>query len=197
MTELNALRKQLRKQRRSVSCFQQRQTELQVIKHLRHHVAFQTSKKIGIYLDAFGEVRTTKIIRLCFQLKKHVYLPMICNMNQHLVWVKISKNQFENQRFSHHPLGMKEPMKSRGSHISHLDCLIMPLLAIDGYGTRLGMGGGYYDRTLGSAFAQPRRIGLAHNFQYLNLKLHRQAWDQPLDVLITPSKTYQFRRNYF
>lgn len=197
MNELNALRKSLRKQRRAVSYFQQQQTELQVLQQLRHHVAFQKSKKIGIYLDAFGEVQTNKIIRLCFQLNKYVYLPMICNMNQRLVWVKMSKTQFENKRFTHHPLGMKEPIASRGTHVSHLDYLIMPLLACDAFGTRMGMGGGYYDRTLASVLCKPLRVGLAHDFQFLNDQLNRQPWDQPLDTLITPSKTYQFRRNYF
>ncbi len=68
---------------------------------------------------------------------------MICNMNQNLMWVKISSSQYLNKRFSHHPLGMKEPMASRGQHVSTLDLLIMPLLACDHLGTRIGMGGGY------------------------------------------------------
>jgi 5-formyltetrahydrofolate cyclo-ligase len=76
---------------------------------------------------------------------------MICNMNQRLVWVKVSRNQFQNKRFSHHPLGMQEPMATRGQHVSHLDLLLMPLLACDPYGTRIGMGGGFYDKTLASA----------------------------------------------
>lgn len=196
MTELNTLRKDLRKQRRAVSCFQQQQAELKIIQHLRHHVAFQNSKKIGIYLSAFGEIQTTQIIRHCFKLNKKVYLPMICNMNQRLVWVRITKNQFENKRFAQHPLGMREPMATRGIHVSDLDYLMMPLLACDSVGTRMGMGGGYYDRTLASAPCKPVRVGLAHDFQYLNTALIRQNWDQPLDSLITPSKTYFFKRNF-
>ncbi len=66
---------------------------------------------------------------------------MICSINQRLVWVRISKNQYVNRRFSHHPLGMKEPMATRGKHVSKLDLLLMPLLACDQYGTRIGMGG--------------------------------------------------------
>lgn len=65
---------------------------------------------------------------------------MICNMNQTLVWIKIKPHQYFSKRFSHHPLGMKEPMASRGHHVSKLDLLIMPLVACDHTGTRIGMG---------------------------------------------------------
>ena len=118
---------------------------------------------------------------------------MICNMNQNLMWVKISSSQYLNKRFSHHPLGMKEPMASRGHHISILDILIMPLLACDHLGTRIGMGGGFYDRTLASAPHRPFRLGLAHTFQYIDQTLPRQKWDQPIHGLLTPKKFYIFK----
>ncbi|MCH7337909.1 5-formyltetrahydrofolate cyclo-ligase [Acinetobacter sp. NIPH 2699] len=191
---LNALRKQLRLRRRQLTHFQQKQAEQQVLNQLRRLNAFKSATKIGLYLHAFGEIHTQKIIELCFQHKKQVYLPMICNMNQKLVWVKISVNQYKNKRLSHHPLGMKEPMASRGKHISTLDLLIMPLLACDHLGTRIGMGGGFYDRTLATAKHHPYRLGLAHSFQYVDTPLFRQKWDQPLDALLTPTQQYRFSR---
>ena len=94
-----------------------------------------------------------------------------------------------------HRLGMLEPMKSRGFHVSALDFLILPLLACDQLGTRMGMGAGFYDRTLATAPKRPYRVGIAHDFQLLSEPLQRNAWDQPLDVLITPSKVYRFSRH--
>ena len=105
--ELAQLRKQLRKQRRQVSAYQQQQSELQILQRLRRVPEFKHATRVGIYLHAFGEIQTRKIIEYCFHQKKAVYLPMICNMNQRLVWVKVSRNQFQNKRFSHHPLGMQ------------------------------------------------------------------------------------------
>ena len=120
---------------------------------------------------------------------------MICNMNQRLVWVKVSRNQFQNKRFSLHPLGMQEPMATRGQHVSHLDLLLMPLLACDPYGTRIGMGGGFYDKTLASArYHRPFRLGLAHHFQLVPQRLIRETWDQPLDGLLTPQQHLRFKR---
>lgn len=191
---LNILRKTLRQQRRRVSIFEQRQSEQNILKLIIESAAFKHAQNVGLYLHAFGEIQTDLIIKKCFSLGKNVYLPMICNMNQKLVWIGVSPKQYLNRRFSHHRLGMKEPIKARGNNVKKLDLLIMPLLACDASGTRMGMGGGYYDRTLGQAKYKPIRLGLAHNFQYLSEPLIRRHWDQPLDILITPSKTYRFRR---
>ena len=195
LLELNTLRKQLRQQRRAVTRTQQQQAQQAVLQRLLRLPKFQYAKKVGVYLDAFGEIHTQRIIEYCFVQGKQVYLPMICNMNQQLVWVEISRHQYINKRFSHHPLGMKEPMASRGKHVSHLDLLIMPLLACDKYGTRIGMGGGYYDRTLASAPQRPYRLGIAHDFQLIHANLPRKNWDQPLDALLTPECFLQFKRN--
>ncbi|UUM29282.1 MULTISPECIES: 5-formyltetrahydrofolate cyclo-ligase [Acinetobacter] len=190
---LNSLRKQLRSARKQVSHYQQKQAEQQVLFLLRQSPKFKAASKIGLYLHAFGELHTDKLIKLCFKNNKQVFLPMICNMNQHLVWVRVSSSQYLNRRFSHHPFGMKEPMASRGKNVSHLDLLILPLLACDHLGTRIGMGGGYYDRTLATAKHRPYRLGLAHAFQYVDQPLLRQKWDQPLNALLTPKKFHYFK----
>ena len=191
--EIQKLRSQLRRQRRGLSSFEQHQAERAVFHKLRHFPKFKRAQKIGVYLHAFGEIRTDLIIQLCFSQHKHVYLPMICNMNQHLVWVKISKHQYDNHRFSLHRLGMAQAMQSRGHSVQHLDLLLMPLLACDAVGSRVGMGGGFYDRTLSRAQQIPYRLGLAHEFQYIDEILVRQAWDQPLNALVTPAKFRYFR----
>ncbi|MFH7765304.1 5-formyltetrahydrofolate cyclo-ligase [Acinetobacter sp. BSP-28] len=191
---LKALRRHLRHQRRAVSKFQQKQAQQKVLQQLIRLKSFQHAKKIGVYLHAFGEINTNQIIEYCFKQHKEVYLPMICTMNQQLHWVRISLQQYRNKRFSYHPFGMQEPMAGRGAHVSTLDFLIMPLLACDIYGTRIGMGGGFYDKTLASAIHSPFRLGIAHDFQLIKQRLHRETWDQPLDALLTPSRYLSFKR---
>ena len=190
---LKSLRQQLRYQRKSVSHFQQQRAQQQVFQRLIRFKKFQHAKKVGIYLHAFGEIHTQHIIEYCFKKHKQVYLPMICNMNQQLRWVRIHQRQYRNKRFSHHALGMQEPMATRGMHVSHVDLLILPLLACDPHGTRIGMGGGFYDRTLASAPYHPYRLGIAHDFQLISQPLQREAWDQALDSLIIPSKCVSFQ----
>ncbi len=191
---IQELRRYLRKTRRHLSKFEQRQAAQKVLNRLIHSPHFILAQRFGLYLHAFGEIQTQAIIERCFQLGKQVYLPAICDMNQHLVWIRISPHQYHNRRFAHHRLGMREPMSTRGVHVSKLDLLLMPLLACDTSGTRIGMGGGFYDRTLASAPKHPFRLGLAYDFQLGSQPLKLERWDQPLAAVITPTVSIKFKR---
>lgn len=71
------------------------------------------------------------------------------------------------------------------------DLVIMPLLGFDKNGTRLGYGGGYYDRTLANLSKKPRLIGLAFAAQELD-EIPREAHDVPLDAVITENGIRHF-----
>ena len=191
--ELKPLRQQLRKQRRQLNAFQQKQAAIALLQRVSRSPQFKHAKKVGLYLHAFGEIETTRLIEACFKLGKTVYFPRVCSMNLGLNWVRVTRQQWLNRQFSLHHLGMLEP-KQKGVGIQHLDLLLLPLLACDEKGTRLGMGGGFYDRTLKHAAHVPYRLGIAHDFQYLSAILPRQPWDQPLDALYTPKHRCIFNR---
>jgi 5-formyltetrahydrofolate cyclo-ligase len=77
-----------------------------------------------------------------------------------------------------------------------LDLVFVPLVAFDKEGHRLGMGGGYYDRTFAfktkhSHLKGPKLIGLAHDFQ-LQSQLPVMPWDIPLNAVITEAAIYNF-----
>ena len=70
----------------------------------------------------------------------------------------------------------------------------MPLVGFDRLGHRLGMGGGFYDRTFAAEswrFRRPCLIGVAHDCQEVE-QLSAQPWDVPLDALVTPSGWLDF-----
>lgn len=64
------------------------------------------------------------------------------------------------------------------------DLVLMPLLGFDAAGTRLGYGGGYYDRTLATMARKPLLVGLAFDIQELS-SIPRQDHDVPLDAVVT------------
>lgn len=187
------LRKNIRCQRRQLSPFIQKDATREVLKKIRKFSKFKHAQHIGLYLDAFGEVQTKQLIELCFKLKKNVYLPKISTLNCKLEWIKVSSRQFYAQQFSQHSLGMKQPVHQRGKAIQQLDLLILPLVICDLKGTRIGMGGGYYDRSLAQAPHSPFRLGLAHDFQFINRTIKREKWDQPLHALCTPKRVLMFK----
>ena len=71
------------------------------------------------------------------------------------------------------------------------DVILMPLLGFDGQGTRLGYGGGYYDRTLARMSRKPRLIGLAFAAQELD-QIPREEHDIPLDLIVTEDGVRHF-----
>ncbi|MBF0680761.1 MAG: 5-formyltetrahydrofolate cyclo-ligase [Devosia sp.] len=64
------------------------------------------------------------------------------------------------------------------------DLILVPLLGFDGKGTRLGYGGGYYDRTIAALEKKPRLVGLAYAAQEFD-EIPREAHDVPLDAVVT------------
>ncbi len=82
-----------------------------------------------------------------------------------------------------------------GAPVLAPDIIIIPLLAFDRQGNRLGQGGGYYDATL--AYWRDKKdilaVGLAYDDQACLSGLDVEAHDQPLDMVITPGGVFDFR----
>lgn len=89
--------------------------------------------------------------------------------------------------------GIREPVESRP--VLEPDILLLPLLAFDDAGWRLGYGGGFYDRTLGALRARKPivAIGLAYDGQRVDAVPH-DDYDEPLDFVLTPSGLREFQR---
>jgi 5-formyltetrahydrofolate cyclo-ligase len=79
-----------------------------------------------------------------------------------------------------------------------LDLILLPLVAFDATGNRLGMGGGFYDRSLAPVYnrvhaARPRLVGIAHEGQRV-AKLTPMPWDIPLDAVLTETGFHPFKK---
>ncbi|MFW6340759.1 MAG: 5-formyltetrahydrofolate cyclo-ligase [Wenzhouxiangella sp.] len=93
--------------------------------------------------------------------------------------------------------GIPEPLDGELCAPDVLDWVLMPLLAFSATGTRLGMGGGFYDRTFAFRLGGPEPdgpglVGLAYVLQEAN-SLPAQRWDVPLDAVITDFGLREFR----
>jgi len=88
---------------------------------------------------------------------------------------------------------MLQPCAGLTLRASHMDVLLLPLLGFDSQGTRLGQGGGYYDRALSHCRFRPYRIGLGYAAQQVQTLPH-EPWDQRLDAVITERGLQRFPR---
>lgn len=200
--DLHALRKNMRGQRLRLSPYAQRQAAQAIVSRIRLQPLWVNAKKVGLYLDAFGEVPTHRLIAHCFAMGKSVYLPVVRHKGQPLRWARVSRQQWESRRLTRHYFGMHQPYAQRGVTVRDFDCVVMPLLAVDSAGHRLGMGGGFYDRTLAYTTRMPHkgnspqrckpyRIGLAYDFQRV-AALPTSPWDVGLNALLTPTAYLHF-----
>ena len=85
--------------------------------------------------------------------------------------------------------GIEEPIANDSpSPANAFDVMLIPLVAFDRRGTRIGMGAGYYDRAMQALAHQPSTrpylVGVAHHFQEVS-SLKRESWDVPLDAILT------------
>ncbi len=81
-------------------------------------------------------------------------------------------------------LGISEPVESTYVPLASIDVMLMPMVAYDMSGSRLGMGAGWYDRTLGNSSSLPLLAGVAWSLQCAP-SVPIDPWDVPLDAVVT------------
>lgn len=162
---------------------------------LKNDIAVKKAKHIALYLANNGELDLQPFIRWCWQQNKHIYLPVVHPFSKgHLLFLRYKNNStmVANQYNIEEPKLDVRDIKP----IQQLDIIITPLVAFDSTGERIGMGGGYYDRTLAKWYEQyshnkqckPTVIGVAHDCQQIT-KVPHETWDVPLPKIITPTRT--------
>ena len=190
----NPPRRQFTRQRRKLTDNQRQHFARAASLHLNKlQQRLPAHARIGLYYDGFGELPTQPILDWITRLNYRPYLPVVGSLSQHdkrLRFVPIYQSKLINIPTRIHNLGMKQNHHRRLLWAAELDVIICPLTAIDKHGNRMGMGGGFYDRTLGKSYRsgnkKPLKIGWCYDFQVVE-QLTRQPWDVPLDGLITPS----------
>jgi len=180
-----SLRQQLREKRRQLTDVQQHESAQLLSTNLVQQLP-KTIKRVALYLASDGEVSPHLFIKYCWEHNIEVYLPVLhpfCTGN--LLFLRYEPKT----KMTINKYGIREPKLNVTlvCPVYELDVIYTPLVAFDSQGNRLGMGGGYYDRTL-AANSDISTIGLAHDCQQVN-KLNVQSWDMPLSQIVTPTST--------
>ena len=212
MSTRNQIRSSIRTKRKSLSIIEQNRLSSELLQQLTARPDVLAANNIALYLANDGELDPMLFIQWCWQHNKKVYLPVLHPFSSgHLLFLHYQPSSIMQKN----KYGILEPkldvrlIKS----INDIDIIFTPLVAFDQTGNRLGMGGGFYDRTLSTWFKRyclesnesvennvsntdekllkPYPIGLAHDIQLID-EVPSQLWDIPLPEIVTPSMQYVF-----
>lgn len=193
-----SLRREMRQRRRALSIIQQKNAAEDLKSRVLSMPEFMRAKRIALYLPNDGEIDPSLLIEKARKMGKICYLPVLQPLVENRLWfVRYDRLT----PMTHNRFGIPEPKlkgfadkKRNRCRPEDLDLVLFPLVAFDEKGGRMGMGGGFYDRTFAFTrqrrFAKPSLIGLAHECQKVD-DLPIADWDIPLQGVISDKDIYR------
>jgi 5-formyltetrahydrofolate cyclo-ligase len=187
------LRQRLRRARRALSAREQQEHAQSAAQRLVRAGYAHAAHRIALYLPHGGELDPTPIVAR-LPSNRRWYLPVLRGHAPGRLWFVRYQ---PGERLRRNRFGIPEPVR-RSRHIlpTHaLDLILVPLVGFDRQCHRIGMGAGFYDRSLAFLsqrrhWRRPRLIGLAHECQRVEA-IKPQPWDVPLDAVITETAVYR------
>jgi 5-formyltetrahydrofolate cyclo-ligase len=173
-----ALRRQMRARRRAVGPADRRAAGEAIARHILRQLAPRRVRRWAVYADLADELP----MRPLFEAIRRVSVPLLPRIEGNRLeflpvrsWSDLRAGAF----------GVLQPSAgARGYRFSPDDAVVLPGLAFDRAGHRLGRGGGFYDRAFGGAHSQPLLIGAGYAFQLLAHVPHGSG-DRRVDVVAT------------
>lgn len=192
-TDKITLRKNIRRQRMALSPAYRAQAMRAVACHAGR--LLRRGKRIGGYLAAGSELDIEILLSTALQRGASVWLPQIPARGRRM-W--FSRLNAAGRWYRHPRYGIVE-FDGPCLRAERLDVLLLPLLAVDEQGYRMGQGGGFYDSSLAFRHRHPRYgkpllVGVAYDCQRV-AAVPREAWDVQLDYLLTESGLHRFAPN--
>ncbi len=184
--EKQALRRVMRDRQRALSAAERAEMTAALTKALRRFPAYARARKIMAYLSLPGEADLDDFIRLALADGKDIYIPVCCPDFQ-MEAGRLS----DMEHFAKGPYGLRDlPPGYETVAPEELDVVLVPAVAADISGHRLGHGAGYYDRFL-SRVSQEKRVAVVRDFQLLEMIPH-EAHDLPMGAVITEKRSIVF-----
>lgn len=183
------LRHQMIAQREELSHEERNQAARMVCQWITEHAAFKRGRTILFYMPFRGEMDVRPAMEAAWKRDKCVVLPRAEPHSKSMTFWRIDHFlQLETGAY-----GIQEPLEREEARIEadELDLIIVPGVAFDPKGYRLGYGGGYYDRFFANN-KKAFRLGVGYPFQLVST-VYPEKHDQPLHGLITSEQKIVFR----
>ena len=170
--------------RRSMSSTERNFASRRITDRFLNSRYFLGSDTIACYLSTWDEVDTSAIIERAWSAKKRVFLPVIAERGYMMFRETLPETEMKLNHF-----GLWQPDSGEPIGASELDVVVTPLVAFDNERNRIGMGGGYFDRTFAFLsgrrhWLRPKLIGVAFDCQRIE-KIAPNPWDIPVFRVLT------------
>ncbi|MBM7835692.1 5-formyltetrahydrofolate cyclo-ligase [Clostridium sardiniense] len=182
-------RKNIIKKRDELDIIAKGAMDNEIIEKFMMSETYKNARGIFIYIGFGSEINTKIIIKDALNSGKEVYVPKV--IKKDMVFIKI--DSLENLVTSSY--GILEPIGDKSDFdVNKLDLIVMPGVAFDREGNRLGYGGGYYDKFLEQNQIECKKIALSYDFQVLE-KLEVEEHDIKVDLIITENQVINIKNN--
>lgn len=173
------IRRRIRNRKQLITDTERRNAARSVFNALEQTAAFLMADNILIYHSLPDELQTLDFIRK-WHTRKRFFLPRVAGVNLELL--PYSPDGLQSGAY-----GIEEPTGGAPADPQTMELIIVPGVAYDRRGNRLGRGKGFYDRLL--AETRATTIGVAYDFQLLD-ELPTEPHDTPVHIVITESHRF-------
>ncbi len=192
MSSKNELRQRALSVRRSVPPAELSALSRAIKRRLYSLEAYTRAKTIAAYVARPDEVQTFGIIKRALTQGKRVLIPKTDAVDGRLIFSELRDPERE---LAPGPMGILEPRPEflRPVDLGDADLILVPIVAWDERGYRLGYGKGYFDRELGALKRRVLTAGLALEVQRVE-EIPAERYDVPLEIIITEERVIRARR---
>lgn len=179
--EKSEIRRNIKRLRMMLSDMEKEEAAAEVFAQLENTAAFMMADNILIYHSLPDELSTISFLRK-WNGRKHFFLPRVNGVNLDLL--PYIESELEKGAYD-----IEEPSGSNLADVEDIDLMIIPAVAFDRRGNRLGRGKGFYDRLLSTTKAT--KVGVGYEFQLMD-ELPSESHDVPMDMVITQYSYLRF-----
>ena len=181
MSDKATVRQEVLTRRSALGPEEVRRKSALIAHNLERLAEYRNATAVLFYLSKNNEVQTDEMISAAYRSGKKVYVP-VTGPDE----LKVSELPGLDIEFDLGPYGIREPAPKFLKFVSPeaLDLVILPGVAFDARGGRIGYGKGYFDRLLGRLAANTVRVGVAYEFQVLET-VPQAATDVAVQKIVT------------
>jgi len=187
-----SIRATIQSRRNALSPAEIRDASIEISRNLWKLPILSRARRIACYYPVGNEVDCLSFMSAAWERGRTVLLPPL--QGPELQFLPCGPGtEFLRNRY-----GIPEPIADRPKTVRprEIDVVLMPLVAFDDKGNRIGMGGGYYDRSFRFMrhrcdWQRPKLVGLAYELQKVP-KIKARSWDVPVQCVLTETTIYRF-----